>query len=332
MPRRRRIIQPGYPYHVILRGNGGQSIFREEGDLVRFCLLMQYASERHDILIHGFCLMGNHVHLLLEPTTIGLSQGVHAFAFRYAQYFNRKYSCEGHLFQGRYKGMIVQNGIYLRRLIRYIHRNPVRAQMVMHPKDYKWSSYLAYLNLDEYTWLSKDRIFAMFEPDEVNRKADFDTVFETAFEAYMTADDADANDHIDAIRRSLTFGAYGDLNFLRKFCGDEVDELGLAVRLGDSDGEAELLKLIRIVSEQFKISEEIIRGPSREAEVVRARAVLSLLVMRNKIASLSDLAELLSRDHSSLSRLRRKAEEDSTLMQASNEINDLLMALHTTGR
>ena len=143
MSRRKRVIHQGFPYHVMLRGNYGQPIFFEDSDRIRLCLLIQYAIEKHDILVYGFCLMGNHIHLLVEPTTPGLSAGVQSFASRYAHYFNRKYQRRGHLFQDRYKGAIVQYGVYLRRLIRYIHRTPLRARMVVHPEEYRWSSYRA---------------------------------------------------------------------------------------------------------------------------------------------------------------------------------------------
>ena len=92
MSRKRRVILPGYYYHTMIRGNGGKPIFHDGEDRTRFCLLLQYAKEKHDFRVHGFCLMGNHVHLLLQPNSTDLSGGMHALGFRYAQYFNKKYS------------------------------------------------------------------------------------------------------------------------------------------------------------------------------------------------------------------------------------------------
>lgn len=325
MSRRKRIIHAGYPYHVMLRGNGGQLIFCDNEDRIRFCLLMQYTIERHNIIVHAFCLMNNHVHLLFEPTTKELSMAVHAFAFRYAQYFNSKYKRKGHLFQGRYKGIIVQHGVYLRRVIRYIHRNPVRAQMVMRPEDYKWSSHSAYLERDEYAWLSKDRVLAMFESDKTKINAGIDS--RTMYNSYITAGDADASDQLNEIRRSSNLCAYGDIAFLRKFSNDEVDELELAFIPENGSHEARLADLLRAVCEKFQISEEHLCGASRELRVVKARAVLTLIATKSKLSSLSALAVRLSRDHSSLSRLRQKAENDKALIQASKEILDSMIAL-----
>ncbi len=91
MARKRRIIVPGYCYHVMLRGNGGQVIFKNDADRIRFCLLLQYACESHGVAVHAFCLMSNHVHLLVQPKCKGLSAAMHALSFRYAQQFNRRY-------------------------------------------------------------------------------------------------------------------------------------------------------------------------------------------------------------------------------------------------
>ncbi len=291
--------------------------------------LIQYAIEMHDIIVHGFCLMRNHIHLLVEPTTSGLSAGIQSFASRYAQYFNRKYKRRGHLFQDRYKGVIVQHGVYFRRLIRYIHRNPVRARMVNHPEEYRWSSHRAYLGLDAFTWVSKDWILALFAPSETEVDGEApDTL--TAFNTYGNADDADAKDQLETIHRSSKLGAFGDLEFVKRFADAEVDELELFIRLADGNPQVGLPDLIRVTCEQFKVSEEQLCGASRDAAVVRARAVLALVATRTKLASLSSLAERLSRDHSSLSRLRSKAQSDSRLTQAADELCNRLVAIATS--
>ena len=90
MARKKRFICPGRCYHVMIRGVGGRSIFDDDRERARFCLLLQYASEICKFYIHGFCLMGNHAHLLLQPHTENLASGMHRLGFRYAQYFNKK--------------------------------------------------------------------------------------------------------------------------------------------------------------------------------------------------------------------------------------------------
>ena len=162
MARKRRHIQAGFCYHVMLRGNGGQDIFKDNADRSRFCQLFQYASEKHQLNIHGFCLMGNHVHLVIQPRTSNLTAGMHSLAFRYAQHFNKKYKRRGYLYQGRYKAVLVQSGTYLRRLVRYVHLNPVRARIVQRPEEYLWSSHRAYIGNGDYTWLNRTLVLDAF--------------------------------------------------------------------------------------------------------------------------------------------------------------------------
>ena len=157
MARRIRFQTPASTYHVMLRGNDGQPIFFSEGDKVKLCLFIQQGVERFDHTIEAFCFMSNHIHLALRVFDTSISRIVHHLAFRFAQFVNRKYKRIGHLFQGRFKSILVDDATYLKELIRYIHLNPVRAGMVTDPRDYLWSSHNAYIGLGEFVWLSKER-------------------------------------------------------------------------------------------------------------------------------------------------------------------------------
>jgi len=139
MPRPKRFTQFYSCYHVMLRGNAGQLVFFDDDDRIRFCLILQKAAEEYQFTIHAFCFMSNHVHLMLEPTTSTLSVGVHAFAGRYAQYFNRRHKQRGHLFQDRFRSILIEEGEYLVRLVRYIHLNPVRANSALW-RNPKWQA------------------------------------------------------------------------------------------------------------------------------------------------------------------------------------------------
>ena len=137
MPRRTRYTQFHSCHHVMLRGNGGQLIFIDDVDKARFCLIIQKTAEEQLMIIPAYCFMNNHIHLILEPTTIPLSRGVQVFAGRYAQYFNPRYKLRGHLFQDRFSSILIEDGLYLMRLVRYIHLNPVRANIVELPQNYR---------------------------------------------------------------------------------------------------------------------------------------------------------------------------------------------------
>ena len=90
MPRKKRITRQNHFHHIMFRGVNGENVFRDDRDRSRLCLLLQESCEKHHLQVHGFCFMSNHIHLILEPTDINssLQSGIHAFAFRYAQYFN----------------------------------------------------------------------------------------------------------------------------------------------------------------------------------------------------------------------------------------------------
>jgi len=141
MARPLRIEFPGALYHVTARGNARQDIYLTDDDRRNFLAILKKAVERNDWLCHAYCLMSNHYHLLIEIGNPGLSKGMKYLNGVYSQYFNRQHDRVGHLFQGRYKAILVEKDSYLQELSRYIVLNPVRAAMVRSAKDWPWSSY-----------------------------------------------------------------------------------------------------------------------------------------------------------------------------------------------
>ena len=140
-----RIEHPGAYYHVINRGNNQEEIFKNDRDREKFLQYLEKASERFSIVFHTYCLMSNHFHLLVETPEPNLSVAMQWINVSYAIYFNRKQGRQGHLFQGRFRAILVDADEYLKHLSRYIHLNPVRAKMVSAPEEYKWSSYSAFI-------------------------------------------------------------------------------------------------------------------------------------------------------------------------------------------
>ena len=138
MPRKPRIHFPGALYHVILRGNAGEPVFFDDADRYRFYLLLQEGIERFGYRVHAFCCMTNHIHMALQVGSVSLSRIMQNLALRYTSGINRKYRRTGHLFQGRYKAILLDADSYLLELVRYIHLNPVRARLVKHPDNYSW--------------------------------------------------------------------------------------------------------------------------------------------------------------------------------------------------
>lgn len=149
MARKPRVEIEGGLYHVLTRGNNRQPIFGSDNDYDRMLLLLARQKAKLPFFLYAYCLMPNHVHLLIERRKDALSRVMHRLLTAYSQYYNRKYRRVGHLFQGRYKAILCQADQYLAELVRYIHLNPVRAKMVRRPAAYPYSSHRAYLGLDD---------------------------------------------------------------------------------------------------------------------------------------------------------------------------------------
>jgi putative transposase len=149
MARPLRIEFAGALYHVTARGNAREDIYRDDEDRQQFLKLLQNMVNRHDWYCHAYCLMDNHYHLLVETNTPTLSKGMKFLNGTYTQYFNRRHRRVGHVFQGRFKAILVQKDSHLLELARYIALNPVRAQMVHSAEEWRWSSYRAIAGYDE---------------------------------------------------------------------------------------------------------------------------------------------------------------------------------------
>jgi len=162
MARKPRVHYPGALYHAILRGNSGQTIFFDDNDRTRFYLLIQEGVERFGHRIHAFCLMTSHVQLAIQIADISLSRILQNLSFRYTRWVNWRQGKTGHLFQGRYKAVLIDADTYLQGLTRYIHLNPVRAGMVRDPEKYSWSGHRAYLGLETIPWLTTDWVLSQF--------------------------------------------------------------------------------------------------------------------------------------------------------------------------
>ena len=172
MARPLRIEYPGAFYHVTSRGNEQKDVFRSKRDRGKFLEYLASASERYGAVVHAYCLMSNHYHLLLETPNGNLSRIMMHINGAYTTYFNVKRKRTGHLFQGRYKAILVDANDYLAELSRYIHLNAVRAGMVERPEQYQWSSYQNYTGSAPPTWLQTGFILGNFaqSQDEANEK------------------------------------------------------------------------------------------------------------------------------------------------------------------
>ena len=163
MARPLRIEYPGALYHVTSRGDRQEAIFEDDQDRTAFLNVLGEVISRFRWRCHAYCLMGNHYHLMIETPEGNLTKGMRQLNGVFTQWSNRRHKRSGHVFQGRYKAILVDRDSYFLELARYIVLNPVRAAMVKHPKQWKWSSYGATSGTAEtLAWVTTDDLLAQF--------------------------------------------------------------------------------------------------------------------------------------------------------------------------
>jgi REP element-mobilizing transposase RayT len=146
MPRPPRICIDGALYHIVVWGNNRQEIFLDDRDHKKYLKLLRKYKSRYQFLLYAYILMPDHIYLTLQTSSQGtISQIMHSINTAYTRYFNSRYNRSGHVFQGRYKSLLVEKDLFLLTLTRHIHLSPVRQRLASLPEEYPWSSYRSYL-------------------------------------------------------------------------------------------------------------------------------------------------------------------------------------------
>ncbi|WP_458776789.1 transposase [Desulforhopalus sp. 52FAK] len=187
MTRPLRIEYPGACYHVMNRGRRGENIFTDFDDDKAFIDLLQEASEMFNLRVSAFCLMSNHYHILVQTPAGNLSRAMRHINGVYTQRYNRRRKIYGQLFRGRYKSVLVQENSHLLELLRYIHRNPVRAHMCKAVGDHLWSCHHGYISsAKKWDWLHKKSLLEMFDRDQIKAKRQYKSFVECEDSAEIT--------------------------------------------------------------------------------------------------------------------------------------------------
>ena len=173
MPRKNRVWYPGAVYHIMCRGNHRQDIFRDDEDRLFYLTTLKEVKKDLPYILHSYCLMTNHVHLQIETGDINISQVMKRINMLYAIYFNKKYKFVGHLFQDRYRSELIEETPHHLELSRYIHLNPVRANIVERPDLYQWSSYKVYMGDQQDQLTSTEQILGCFSPPQNHHYREF---------------------------------------------------------------------------------------------------------------------------------------------------------------
>ena len=161
MPRRGRVFVPAYPHHIVQRGHNRQAVFLTEEDRSSYLTTLCEFREKLGVQIHAYCLMTNHVHLIVNPgaDATNLSLLMKRLAGRHTRRLNRLRRRTGTSWEGRFKCSPIESSTYLLACARYVDLNPVRARIVQRPEDYVWSSYRAKTGLSDCSWLDPDPCF-----------------------------------------------------------------------------------------------------------------------------------------------------------------------------
>ena len=281
MARRPRLFAPGLLYHVIVRGNQRQKTFVTERDYQAYLERVAKYRKAYRVTVHAYCLMPNHVHLLLECSDVPLSRFMQGLQQSYTQYFNRVHRKVGHLFQGRYKAIICEKDEYLLELVRYIHLNPVRSKLVKRPEGYRYSGHRVYWEGKGTEVMEPGLVLKLLGGRKGYRRFVLDGLGEGHKEEYYEVED----------QRFL-----GRQEFVEKVRGEIEKDRGRVRR-------ASLREVVEELAKRLKISPEALRGPERSWRVSRARGLVAYVLTRRMGFAVKEVAVHLGRDQTSISTL-----------------------------
>jgi REP element-mobilizing transposase RayT len=267
MARPLRVEYPDAYYHVINRGNYQQKIYLNDRDKEKFIEYLEKAAERFSIIFHGYCLMSNHYHLLIQTPDSNLSKAMQWINVSYATYFNRKRNRHGHLFQGRFKAILIDADEYLKHLSRYIHLNPVRANMVSSPSDYQWSSYRAFIGKQKAPqFLETDWLLSSFGKNKKQTRQSYKDFVEKV--DAKTLEDPGAQ-----ISEGFLLGGTNFIKWVKQtFLSGRNDEKEIP-QLKKLKPRVALEDVVQAVSEQFETSAEQITAKGRKNNKAREVAI-----------------------------------------------------------
>lgn len=311
-------------HHVMNRGARRVPIFHDDKDCKRFLSLLAEIRAMWNVEVHAYCLMGNHYHLLIRTPNANLSRGLRHLNGIYTQYYNAKYGKDGALLRGRFKSILVENGPYLQKLLRYIHLNPVKAGFCKNPSSYRWSSHAAYVGKSRPApWLIREALLSEFggSPERARRKL-------AVFMVEGGADDMDLI--VNAKRRLSVLGSTGFKDWVKDNLLDETPrEKKIPALRAARRQKAGWAKIQRLVSQQYDCSSKSILSV-RTSVFNEPRAMASYLYRQVDGASHSEIAKVLvnatpTTVAKTLQRFSERLGQDSSLMTKAQTYVGLLL-------
>jgi len=302
MARRPRLIAPGLLYHVIARGNQKRKTFLDGRDYQAYLERMGRYRRRYGYTIHAYCLMPNHVHLLIESSEQPLGKFMQGLQQTYSQYFNLRYRKIGHVFQGRYKAIVCQQDEYLLELIRYIHLNPVRAGMVKSPEGYLYSGHRAYVDGKTTETIDPLKVLELLGGKAGYRKFIRGGLGEGHNEKYYEVED-------------------------QRFLGEE----GFGEKLREEEAEPRtkqrkpLEVIVKKLGQELKVGTTELVSSDRSWGVSKARTMIAHVLVRRQGYGLGEVARYFGRDTATIGtlvgRLVERMETDGELRGQMQRLN-----------
>ena len=311
MARKPRIHFPGALYHVVARGNQGQTVFHEDRDFSLYRQLLLKYKDQFRCSVYAYALLPTHIHILIQTAQTSLSRLMHRLQFRYTLRVNLKYKTHGHLFQGRYKAILCDKDTYLLELSAYIHLNPVRAGLVKDPSDYPWSSYRSFLRSHPEDLVDTSYLLSQFSlKPEVAR-----TRYRQFVEDRM---DQGHREDFYAVKEQRLLGDEMFVERIHRVVKEEATYFY----------EVSLSELVSSVSSAFGLPEEILYSSSRNRRGALGRAVVAYLGRELGGYRLRDIAEHFKRDPAAISLGMRHIEEEiqkeGTLSKTVRRVEEIL--------
>ena len=311
MSRPLRIQFPDAWYHVMNRGRRAEKIFHDKDDYHMFIDLFKETAEMWNIRISAYCLLPNHYHLLIQTPDANISRSMRHLNGVYTQRYNSKHSCDGQLFRGRYKSILISEDSYLLQVVRYIHRNPLKAGLVKKLEDYPWSSHNGYLSVaKKWDWLHKKFILSMLTKKKSNW-------INTYRQFVKVEDDADIINVFEGKKRPSILGPEKFIDWVKSkyYHTDSVDEVPQVKDLAP-DIDYIIKKVCKLynvsIEELYKIRRGIFNEP-RSAAIYLVRTLrrdslnkISQAFGINKYSSTSSIIERLKYRMKSDKKLKKR--------------------------
>lgn len=290
MPRPPRLYIPGAVYHVILRGNHREALFGSDRDRLVLNEIVADVMGRCGSRIHAFCWMTNHLHALVQIAELPLGAIMQRIAVRYSRYRHKALCTTGHLFERRHKAKLVDVDAYFLTLLRYLHLNPVKANLVADPADYPWSSHRAYLGTESIPWLCVDFGLSLFSTDCIRAR--------DAYRRFVMCRAGSDDENLAAVSHPEDSRILGTDDFIN----------AIPIVPFKARSPLTLEQLAESLCRQHSISIELLRSPSRSRQLAPIRSMLARRAVDQRVSTLSEVARFLHREPSSVTKLLARHE------------------------